>query len=189
MKEAKCKLIVGITGFARAGKSVAASYLSKRYGLKHLDFYRDVLVEELKKRNMPLTKRNASRLGSKLRAAHGQGVLAEKLAQNLHKHEKVVVSGLRSLEEADVLSKHAEKFYIVEIRADLNTRFQRAKQTDPTLEFDRFAERDSYDSATKGMKKLIAEADFVVKNDGSLTQLYSSLDKVMKNILKASDSK
>ncbi|HLD81412.1 MAG TPA: hypothetical protein VJA40_05415, partial [archaeon] len=72
----KTKVIVGITGFARAGKDTIANEFVARHGFKKFDMS-SLLGEELEKRGLPRTKEQMSRLGDVLRKKHGPSVMAD----------------------------------------------------------------------------------------------------------------
>ena len=54
--------VIALTGLPRSGKDTAAKYLAKKYGFTHFDFYRHVLVPELKTLGLKVSKENATRL-------------------------------------------------------------------------------------------------------------------------------
>lgn len=167
-------VIIALTGLARSGKDTAAKYISEKYGFKWFDFSRDALEQELRVRNLPITKENMSSLGDELRKKYGTDILAQKLVEKIKQSnaENVVVSGVRSPEEAGCLKRSAEKFILIKIIADPKKRIQRAGNAG-------IVARDEQDIKKKGMSKVLDMADVIIENNGTLDELHQKIDAVL----------
>ncbi|MEM0372321.1 MAG: AAA family ATPase [archaeon] len=175
-------MILGFTGLARSGKDVAAKYAVEKYGFEHLDFARDALFPEADKRGVEHDKISLSVLGDELRAEGGRGVLAKIIAGKMKEGVNYVITGFRSPEEVDYIRNSTDDdFFLVEVCADKLTRFERRNESDPQKMEDFFA-RDTRDLHNKGLSDVLKMADFKVENEGTLEELYKSVDELMKKL-------
>lgn len=170
-------MLIALTGLARSGKDTAARHISLKYGFKWFDFSRDVLLEELKKRNMAQTKENMSAIGDELRKKYGPDIVAQRLIEKIKagKAKNVVVSGVRSPEEAECLRKNAEKFVLIRITAEDTARIRRSGNSD-------IASRDENDIKKKGFLKVLEMADIAIENNGTLWEFYSKINAFMASL-------
>lgn len=173
-------MIIGITGLARSGKDTVAKYLVEEYGFKHYDFYRDVFLEEMKKRKMEPTKDNASKLGDELRNEHGMGVMAKLLFEKVNA-EDIVITGIRSPQEVDYFRGKSSQFVLIMLEAPLEQRYSRRNESDPQSLED-FKQRDERDLANKGMESVFLMADYTLENDKEIEDLYDEVDNIMEEI-------
>jgi dephospho-CoA kinase len=174
-------LVIGMTGLARSGKGAVAEYLKKK-GFAHFDFYTDVLVEELKKRNLEPTRESASVVGDEMRDAEGMAVMAKRLLARLQDspHEKVVITGFRSPEEVDYIRNESEEFYLLELRASPDARYNRRDERKQAKE--EFFARDDRDIENKGLRKVMDLADYSIDNNADLQSLYRKVDDFLKKV-------
>lgn len=166
--------ILAITGLARSGKDTAAKYISGKYGLKWFDFSRDILSEEIKARKLELTKDNMSSIGDELRKEHGQDALAQRLIEKIKDSgtKSVIISGVRSPEEASYLKSHSKRFLLIKLVADPNKRIKRSGNAD-------IESRDERDIKNKGLAKVLEMADITIENNGTVDDLYKKIDEVI----------
>jgi dephospho-CoA kinase len=172
-------MIIGLTGPIRSGKDTVAKYLVEKYRFKHLDFYADVIVEQLKKAKKQVTKANASKLGDSLRKKHGRGVMAKLLIEKIDQ-PRVVVSGFRSPEEVEEFKKRAPDFHLILVDASEEVRFSRRGPKDPKGKT-AFFKRDREDEK-KGVQEVFLMADHVVENNGTAAEVREKVDRVMAEI-------
>lgn len=167
-------LIIAITGLARSGKDTAAKYISEKYGFEWFDFSRDVLAGELKKHELPLTKENMSYIGDELRKKCGQDALAQRLVEKIKESDakSVVVSGVRSPEEASYLKSHSKRFILIKLVADANKRIKRSGNAD-------IESRDVRDIKNKGLAKVLEMADITIENNSTVDELYKKIDSII----------
>ncbi|MBU4246433.1 MAG: AAA family ATPase [Nanoarchaeota archaeon] len=163
--------IIAITGLARSGKDTAAKYISEKYGFVWFDFSRDVLAGELKKHELPLTKENMSAAGDKLRKKYGQDALAQRLVEKIKESgaKSVIISGVRSPEEAIYLKSNSEIFMLINLVADANKRIKRSGNAD-------IERRDEQDIKNKGLAKVLEMADITIENNSTVNELYKKID-------------
>lgn len=168
-------LIIALTGLAQSGKDTAAKYISDKYGFAWFDFSRDVLMDELRKRKQAQTKENMSSLGDELRKYGGPDALAQKLVEKINASgaANVVVSGVRSPEEAQCLKKNAGRFAMIRIVADTKKRIGRSKDTG-------LIRRDEKDIQNKGLAQVLEMADITIENNGTVDEFYKKIDATLK---------
>lgn len=173
-------MIIGLTGPSRSGKDTVANHLVESYGFKHYDFYRDVLMGEIKKRGMEVTKMNASIIGDELRKKHGQGVMAELLFTEAVA-PRIVVTGVRSPAEVEYFRSKTDKFYLILVKAPAELRFERRIGTDPN-DMNGFLVREENDRK-KGIYEVFGMADADFDNNGTVDNLYTQVDEWLKGVL------
>ncbi|HEU0047412.1 MAG TPA: AAA family ATPase, partial [Nitrososphaera sp.] len=100
------RLIVCLTGMPGAGKSTVASFLKEKdFAMVTMG---DAVREEAKRQGLEPTDSNLGKLMIKLRQDLGQGAVAHLVLQKLTRdgsHGNVVIDGLRSIPEVEILKK------------------------------------------------------------------------------------
>lgn len=172
--------VIGITGVAQTGKNTVAQYLHDRYGYSIYSFVK-YIDRELKKQRKEISKENESKLGDELREKFGKEAIAKLLWSDVEKKkpEKTVLVGLRSAEEAEFIKKNSDEFYLIEVVADEDVRFQRRTKLDPHTKAE-FLARDERDVEKKGLGKVCELADFTVENNHDFEHLYKQVDELME---------
>ncbi len=176
-------MILGVTGLARAGKDVFADYLIKNYGYVKLGMS-DCLKDELVKTGRQPTKDNMSLLGDEWRRDFGYDIVIRRTLEHAKAFDKAVITGFRSLEEVEFMRKSGSGFYLVSLVASDPVRFARRTPEDPQDE-QSFFQRDRRDIEKKGLDKVIASADYVIKNDSTGLQLYRQIDRLVASLTKS----
>ncbi|MCD6478641.1 MAG: hypothetical protein J7L44_02015 [Candidatus Diapherotrites archaeon] len=174
-------LAIVVVGLARSGKDTFANYLVEKYSFKKFDFFNDVIVPLMKKQGLEITKANASTFGNEMRAKFGMGVFGEKMAELIKNHDKVVITGARSMEELTPIERQASRFYIVRIEAPKETRFARRTELDADTQQEFFA-RDENDIKNKGLGEVLKAANIVIVNNSTLAEFYKAIDELMEKI-------
>lgn len=184
----KKKIIIGIVGLFCAGKDTVADYLISK-GFKHYSLA-DILREICRRKNMYKSRDDLVKAGNQLREKYGSGYLA-KLALNKAKKiqfDKLVISSIRNPGEIKELKKDSY-FFLMEVKAPLKIRYQRAKKRskiDDKVSFEKFKNQEKFER--KGSKnqqrlnKVIAMADFKILNNKNIKELKKNIDKILKTI-------
>ena len=181
-------MIIGLTGGMVCGKRTIAEILMER-GFNVLTFSSDVLDEELKKRNIPVTRKSQQDLGNKIRAKEGGGGLARRLILKMHSGENYVLDGIRNPGEVLELKKQKD-FFLIAIDSPQKQRFERivarGMERDPKTweEFLIADSRDFDDNIPSGLqiRKCMEMADYTVVNDGSLEEFRERFEEVYGKI-------
>jgi dephospho-CoA kinase len=177
------KRVIAISGMPGAGKGVA-SEAAKHLGLEVL-VLGDVIREETERRGLKPTPENVGSVMLQVRKDEGPAVVAKRLVPKIEasQSQTIIVEGIRSEDELEELRS---KFDVVTvtIHASPKTRFQRllarGRSDDPKT-WDTFHERDSRE-LNVGLCRVIALADILLLNEGSIDELHSSFSAAMKKL-------
>jgi dephospho-CoA kinase len=180
------KLIVCLTGMPGAGKTTIAEALkSKGFDKTTMG---DAVRAEAARRKIKPTGENLGKLMLELREKNGPGAVAELIKNEIinSKSDVVLVDGLRSLAEVEVLKKIGT-VKILAIHASGDTRFRfltgRGRSDAPADRGD-FAKRDSREIGV-GMSEPIAMADETISNNNlTIEQLVNTAYDIIKGWLK-----
>jgi dephospho-CoA kinase len=168
------RLIVCLTGMPGAGKSSIASFLKEK-GFEVVTMG-DVVREEAERQGLEPTDINLGKMMLKLRQDLGPGAVGYIVLQKLARdgsHSNVVIDGIRSIAEVEVLKKVGQ-VRLLAIHASQDTRFKHLKErgrADAPSNDTEFAGRDKRELSV-GVSEAIALANEVVSNnDLTLEQL------------------
>lgn len=183
-------IIIGITGTFGAGKGTLSKYLEKRYGFSHY-LVRDILIEEINKKNLPLNRESMVIVADDFRKNKSNGYLMEEICRKAIQNgdRKIIIDSIRNPGEIETLRKK-ENFYLIYIDASPEVRYERImnrKSETDKISFSEFKkaelkEMKSDDPAKINLSKCFKRADFHIINDGSLENLFKKVDEVMKNL-------
>ncbi len=169
-----------ITGLMRSGKDFVAQYIINKYNYVQLNMS-DVIKDELIQQAREPTKMNMSILADEWRKLHGKDIVMRKTLEKAQDHDKVIITGIRSPEELDFLQTNTKRFKLISIQASREIRYNRRSNNDPQSP-EEFFERDERDILFKGLGKVIEKADYNIKNEGSLEEIYAQIDSIIDRI-------
>jgi dephospho-CoA kinase len=180
------KLIVCLTGMPGAGKTTIAEALrSKGYDKVTMG---DAVRAEAARRKIEPTGANLGKLMIELREKSGPGDVAELIKNDIinSKEDVVIIDGVRSLAEVEVLKKIGT-VKVLAIHASGDTRYKfltgRIRSDAPTDRND-FAKRDSREIGV-GMSESIALADETISNNNlTIEELVKAAHDIIKGWLK-----
>ncbi|MBX4196114.1 hypothetical protein KW805_00815 [Candidatus Pacearchaeota archaeon] len=177
-------MIIGVTGYIRAGKTECGNYLSQTFG-----FYRDsfgaVVREEAQEQNITPTRENLQRLGYEFPLLKGNpGIWAERISERLQGMGYAVIEGIRNPVDIDVLQK-LHGFRLLGVVASFERRYQRHLHAehliDSPFQRKRFEEIDKRDQGrdTHGYGQssslCLHAANIILQNDKGLPHFYDSI--------------
>jgi dephospho-CoA kinase len=162
------RLIVCITGMPGAGKStVALSLKEKGFAVVTMG---DAVREEAKRLGLEPTDINLGKLMLKLRQDLGPGavgqIVLQKLVRDVGSSRNVVIDGIRSISEVDVLN-NVGHVKLLATHASQGTRLKRLRErgrADAPTNSDEFALRDKRELSI-GLSEAIALADEIISNN------------------------
>ena len=177
------KRVIVIVGMPGSGKAMA-SKVARELGYPVL-VCGDVIREEAKRRGLPPTPDNIGRLMLKIREEEGRAVVACRLIPRIQAQDSyvVVVEGARNLEEVDELRKHYDVRTLA-IHASPSIRFSRLNsrgRSDDPKNWNDFIIREQREIDV-GIGRLIATADRMIVNEGSIKEFKYSVNKLLKEM-------
>ncbi len=190
--------LIGLTGTAGAGKDAAADLLTQLFGMHNLssgDALRAITrhVYQLQPTFNPIREQLFD-VASYIRAEINPAALIKLciLQARVMKLDRVVISGLRSMGEAQAIRDAGG--IIVAVDADPHIRYQRMfargrdAETQKTLE--QFLQQDEFENRGvsdkgpgRGIRSIIESADLVIANDGTLEELQAQLNTTIAPLL------
>jgi dephospho-CoA kinase len=170
------RLIVCITGMPGAGKSSVASFLKEK-GFAVVTMG-DVIREEAKRQGLEPTDVNLGKMMLKLRQDLGPGAVGHIVLQKLARDgssssSKVVIDGIRSIAEVEVL-QNVGHVRLLAIHASQDTRFKRLKKrgrADAPSDGNEFAVRDERELSVGVSESIALANEMISNNDLTLEQL------------------
>lgn len=177
--------VICVAGMPASGKGVFIEEAKK----KGLPVYvmGDVVREETLRRGLKLTSHNLNMVAEDLRKKYGKVAIAKKIVEKIRetKHNTIIIDGVRSLDEIEYFKKTLGETIIVAIHASPKTRFERIRKRsrpgDPKT-WEEFVERDLVELSF-GLGNVIALADYMIVNEGSLNELRREAEKVLEKCL------
>lgn len=151
-----------------AGKSTVASYLQEK-GFS-IVIMGDAVREEARRQGLEPTDANLGNMMLKLRQELGQGAVAHLILKKIERDNNtsnLVIDGIRSIQEVEVLKKIGE-VRLLAIHASQDTRFRHLQErgrSDAPATSDEFAGRDRRELSV-GISEAIALADETIPNNG-----------------------
>jgi dephospho-CoA kinase len=178
------KLVVGLVGMPGSGKSVVVETAQEKgYTVVVMG---DVVREETRKRGLELNPENIGTVMLDLRKTSGAGVIAEKCVPTILANEskKVIVDGLRSLDEADVFRAQFPGFTLIAVHASPETRFSRLtrrRRSDDPDGWEVFRERDMRELGV-GLGNAIAMAEHMIINENNKKEVKARVVETMARV-------
>jgi dephospho-CoA kinase len=147
----------------------------------------DEIREEAKQINLKPTPDNLGKIMIQLRESEGPAAIAKRCVPKLKKaKEKILgIDGIRSMYEVDEFKKHFSNLLIIAIHASPQTRYNRLsrrRRSDDPQNWETFLQRDQRELDV-GMGAVIATADHMIVNEGTLIHLKRKIHQVLKENL------
>jgi len=178
------KFVVGLAGMPGSGKSVVVAIAKgNRYGIVVMG---DVVREEAKRRGILQTPENLGKIMLELRQKEGNNVMAKKCIPKIQntKENKIIVDGIRSLNEVEEFKKHFPRFTLIAIQASPATRFKRLyrrQRSDDPASWKIFQERDRRESNV-GLEQAISAAEHTIINEEEINIVKEKIKEVLRKV-------
>lgn len=178
--------LIAIVGMSGSGKSIACEFLEKK-GFQTI-YFGGVVLEEVKKRGMELTRQNERIVREDLRKKYGMSAVANILLPKIRKileKSDTVLDGLYSWDEYLTLIKEFPKeLKLVAIIADKEVRYHRVSQRKVRpLNQEEIVKRDHSEIENLAKGGPIAIADYYVyNNDKTIEEYGKELEKIIAKI-------
>ncbi len=177
-------MIIGVTGTNGSGKGEVAKYLVQK-GFKYLST-REFIAKEVMSRGLAVDRDTLTSVSNEVRAEHGATYFLEQMLSHAMPGEDVVIESVREVPGAHLF--HGRGGIIIGVDADPHIRYERivkrASETDK-VDYDTFFAQDqrehtSTDPTKQNVMGVMALADFVLKNDGTLEEFHQKIDEVLE---------
>jgi dephospho-CoA kinase len=146
----------------------------------------DIIREEAKSRGIEESPRSLGALMLRLRREEGKDVVAKRCLSRAQGGGPSIIEGVRSLDELNFFRQNAS-IYLVAVHASPATRFQRLLKrgrADDPRDYETFQKRDKRELDV-GIGSVIALADSILINEGSVRDLRQSAMKLFRGISNA----
>lgn len=179
------KKVIGVVGMPGSGKSIVRE-VARRRGIPIVSMG-DVVREEAEVRGIEKSWENLGMLMLKLREEGGPAIIAERCLPKVEdaQGDVVFIDGVRSLEEVEEFRRRYRKFYLIAIHASPRTRFRRLLErgrADDPKDLKSFNDRDLRELKV-GIGSVIAMADFMILNEGSVEEARGRFEEVFERLL------
>ena len=183
-------MIIGITGSLGGGKGTVVEYLRSKHNFAHYSSS-DLLVTILEERGEVVDRDGMNRIANELRAENSAGVPAE----NYKRYEAedgesdVIFESIHSVPESDFIKSIGG--IMIGITASPEVRYERILargsvkdniSREKFIEQQQREEAGSDDPNKSNIFDAIAEADFVIENNGTLEELQAQVDQILKSL-------
>jgi len=165
--------VIAFVGLPLSGKTTA-SKVDEEMGIPVVCMG-DVVREEAKRRNLPLTDEVLGKIANELREREGMDAIAKRCIPLIREKGKdvgvVVVDGVRGIAEVETFKKaFGDDFILIAIEAPLEVRFQRAlkrKRSDDVKSIEELKERDKRELSWN-LGEAMKIANFTIENTSGL---------------------
>jgi dephospho-CoA kinase len=178
------KLILGVAGMPGSGKSLVIK-VAKENGYDAI-VMGDVVRQEAESKSLDPNPENIGKIMLELRENEGKSVIAKRCISKIEEAEKqkVVVDGIRSLDEVEEFKKRFPKFSLIAIIASPETRFQRLyrrRRSDDAVGWDVFHQRDMRELSV-GLGNAIVMAEYTIINEETLDIAKNRAKHVLRRV-------
>jgi len=182
--------IIAFTGMPASGKSEAVQ-LAKDKGIPVIRMG-DFVWEETARQGKSLTDKNVGEIANAMRQKQGMDIWAKRTTQKIRSLKKiplVVIDGVRNTEELDYFKKElGTDFLVIAIETTDELRRKRVLargRTDDSKDLKDLEKRDEREIGW-GLKKVIASADSIIINNGTLKEFQKKITLFFENIKRKS---
>ena len=183
-------MIIGIAGSFGAGKGTVVEYLKSKKGFIHYSAS-GLIVEEIERRHLEVNRDTMAIVANELRAAHGPSYIIDTLYERAKAFGgDVVIESLRAVAEVRRIKELGGKVLGVDALPEL--RFKRAiarNSVKDHVTYEKWLEQEKTESNQSDPHKqnifgALKEADLVITNNGSISDLRDQVEVFLKQISK-----
>ncbi|MCY4200791.1 MAG: DUF429 domain-containing protein [Gammaproteobacteria bacterium] len=172
------ELVVGLSGPIAAGKTTAAKFL-EQLGFRYCRFS-EILAKEFASRGIAVTRDMLQKLGDEtFNSRFGQRRLQNKLAASVEGAQRIVVDGLRHLDDLAFL-REKWGFAAVHVHISANTDLRECRYTARSFQEGLTFQTASSHSVERHVPELKKLADYSIVNEGLVESLESRLTALVK---------
>jgi dCMP deaminase len=182
-------MLIGLTGRNAAGKGEVAKHLQTKsfyyYSLS------DAIRDEIRARQLTITRERLIEVGNELREHYGPSVLADRILKRVDADKNYVIDSIRNPAEVEAFRKATRNFKLLLVEAPLKVRFERSvmrnRESDP-ITYDDFVELENREAAgdVTAQNMILVErlADEKLDNDGSIEDLGPRVDALVGRLMR-----
>ncbi|ABL88809.1 adenylate kinase, conjectural [Pyrobaculum islandicum DSM 4184] len=152
--------VIAVAGLPGSGKTTVAKII-ERYGYTYYSLG-DIVREEAHNMGLPPDKVSVI-----LRLESGRRAIVSRLLKNVKPREKIVIDGIRSLEEVEAIEETMGLVVLIYVVASRKVRYQRlasrGRSDDPST-YSQFLMRDIRE-LWFGLADLLTRADYILVNE------------------------
>lgn len=178
------KKVLAIVGMCGSGKSIASDYLEE-LGYEKV-YFGGVTLDKLKEKGLEITPENEKMMREKLREDLGMGAFAKILLPKIKElaiDHNVVLDGLYSWDEYNILIKEIPSLKLVAIVTDKKIRYSRLEKREVRpLTKKQAKERDLAEIENIRKAPPIAYADYYILNNGTIEEYKERLNNILKDV-------
>jgi len=181
-------MIIGISGSFGAGKGTVVEYLKASHHFTHYSAS-GFIVNEIKKRGLEINRDTMAVVANELRATHGPGYIIDSLYTQAEAHPgDVVIESLRAVAEVRRIKELGG--IVIGVDALPELRFKRAiarNSVKDHVTYEKWLEQEKAESNQSDPHKqnifgALKEADFVIINNSSITELQQEVEKFLNTL-------
>jgi dephospho-CoA kinase len=177
---------LAFVGHAAVGKDTLADYVSAKLSLTNVSSGNLIRNYVLENKLGNLDRENLQKVGNELRTQHGGDYLVRLAFEK--NHENIIMSGLRTLDEVETFKSLGGK--VIAVIATPERRYelvQIRKRVGDDVTFAEWhakemSEYSNNDHAKQNIEGVIALADYIIENTGTLGELFQDCDVVLAQI-------
>jgi len=175
--------VIAFTGMPGAGKTEAVA-VARELGIPVVSMG-DEVRKETERRGLPLTDEHVGRVAEEMRKTHGMDVWARRCLARIEGDNVVIVDGIRNHEEVELFRNNIPDFILVAVHASPARRYERLmarRREDDSMSVEELKVREKRELAW-GLGDVIAMADIVVVNEGSLETFREKIKEMLSQFL------
>jgi len=184
-------IIIGISGTLGAGKGTVVDYLIHKKEFAHFSA-RNFLTKELEKRGLEPSRDTFNAVANDLRRHGGPQFIAESLYKLASANGKnAIIESLHTPGEVSFLKQNPD-FFLLAVDANLELRYERIVKRNSVTDhvtFEKFKSDNEREIVadnpfSQNISACIGMADAKVYNNGSVEELYASVDAALESFFK-----
>lgn len=178
--------VIAFAGMPFSGKSEAVS-IAKEMNIPIIRMG-EYVWEETKSKGLELNDYNVGNTADTMRKKYGMDIWAKKTLEKIKSIKKgkiLIIDGIRNIEEIETFEKElGNNFLLIAIQATDEIRYKRAMnrgREDDSKDLKLIKERDKRELSW-GLGNVIASADIVITNQGSIDEFKKRINEVFNKI-------
>lgn len=182
-------IVIGITGTLGAGKGTIVEFLVRKKGFAHYSA-RDFIVEEIKRRGLPVSRDTMTPIANELRETRGPSYIVNELYNRaVSRGADAVIESVRAVAEAESL-KGKSKSVLFAVDADPRIRYERIRGRQSTTDqilYEKFLADEAREFSNsephkQNLKACMELADYQFQNNGTVEELEVVVERALGEI-------